>query len=197
MAFVWCLLIDHNRVPLGGLFKVEPGYDVQTLRGVVKQGNAPFLDRVASPQLVVLRRTEPAIPFDGNRKSLLGYVDEFYSGAFDELGSTTNIANLNICNKEVLLLQLPSALLTVPKGGALSLVICYVGPNRANLPTFIPQDAAPFDQLRKCFVTLAEWKWTKADLEKNSILPSGLTLPQHVTQYRERLYKALPVGSVG
>lgn len=111
---VWYLLIDHNRKPLGQFRKVPLEEDIFDLQEMVKQENAAFLNHVASPQLVVLRRTDPAIPIDGRRESLQGYIDEFFSGAFDELGSMMDIADLNISNKEKLLVQLLGAFLTMP-----------------------------------------------------------------------------------
>lgn len=115
----WCLAIDHNRKPLANLLKVKREGNVGTLREAVKQNKPNDLARVDSPQLVVLRRTHPAISLDeGKGEEFEKQVEKWLSVAgaeMVELETSDTIVDLNLGEREVLLVQLPGALLTASK----------------------------------------------------------------------------------
>lgn len=92
---VWCLLIDHERTPLGELFEVDPGRNVADLKKAVKR-EIPVLG--AQPhELVVLKCEDTAVFFDAQSpESLDEQVHRAISLGYRKLLPTETIVDLKL-----------------------------------------------------------------------------------------------------
>lgn len=108
---VWCLLIDHERTPLGELFEVDPGRNVADLKKAVKREKPARVDHVDPDELVVLKCQGTAVFFDTQSlESLDKQVRRALSLGYRKLLPMETIVSLELGEEEALIIQLPGVL---------------------------------------------------------------------------------------
>ena len=104
---VWCLTIDHENKPIGGLFKVNGEGDIIDLKEKVKENRSTWKD-VNANQLVVWRCKETQELDDADREQLeLRVRAVFFDNKVTKLGERQTIEELKLSDEEILLVQVP------------------------------------------------------------------------------------------
>jgi hypothetical protein len=113
----WCLVINHEKNPVGNIFSLEltPEVFVDQLKKMVKSKMTHRLDGINANKLTVWRCTTLPIGGHGGEGGrhidFSTHEDHFVIG--ERVGERAIIANLGLAVSDVLLLQLPGTSLFV------------------------------------------------------------------------------------
>ena len=110
---VWCLLFNNEKKLLGAPYKVEVR-DISDLTRAIKEVAFSYLANVQAVDLVVWQCKEPTFLSTQPKKLLqrcLSEIDFLNKEKVVELVSGAEIADLELGKKEVLLVEVPGAIL--------------------------------------------------------------------------------------